>query len=364
MRLTFTFLSFFICITAIAQQRLRFNVIGKDSVVFHYTDDYQLTYDTCATIIRRTHFDFAGNKFTAPFKDVSIAKPDIVLAEGIYDAEGQKQGTFITRYPDGTVASKGSYLNNKPTGEWAFYYKNGKPSAIYTIKDSTVHVNSVYTEAGEQVVKDGTGKYKGNGSPLWQGKLVNGLPDGLWNAYNVGDVSKEKIFLEWHRNGKFYKGQSKWGEMKQSAIQYFNVDEIPAIKAERMLINLQACNPVSISNDRRTSAYYEAGWQAFTDAIDERLRPVMQKIDLSGLPHTELVLNAEITPIGRISKIRYENAFDRSIASSIASALQRSPSLTPASVGGKPVSQLLVFKFIFNTGSYSYTYRTGDILSK
>ncbi len=49
-----------------------------------------------------------------------------VLAQGMMDTAGNKNGLWKTFYANGNLRANGNYLNNKHVGDWIYYYDNGK----------------------------------------------------------------------------------------------------------------------------------------------------------------------------------------------------------------------------------------------
>ena len=233
----------------------------------------------------------------------------------------------------------------------------------FTATGGVFKVNYAYNEDGSQTVTNGNGKFRSVfGTMEWTGKLVNGTPDGIWNGYqvNANTNSRDKAFTEMYKNGEFIKGESKWGKTRQSAIELFSLKDLPVLKAEAMAMNLRACNPVKLTN--RTNAFYMSGWQIFSQNIMDRIKPYLQNVNIANTPYTQLAIMAEVATSGRISKMRYDSAFDRNIANGLIRELQMLPLLNPATRNGVPVRQAFSFIFTFRDGMYSFNYKVGDFL--
>jgi len=90
-----------------------------------------------------------------------------MIAKGIINEKGIKQGIFTEFYENGQKKSEGEYLNSKKVGEWIYYYPDGKL---------------------EQ-----------------QGRFDrSGRADGEWNwYYNNGNIWRTENFLAGEREGEY-----------------------------------------------------------------------------------------------------------------------------------------------------------------
>lgn len=105
---------------------------------------------------------------------VTYDNQGVIIARGVIDEEGKKQGKWNDYYPEGEKKTDGQYVDNYRVGRWVFYWRNGRT---------------------EQ-----TGEY------------YRGRPHGLWNwYYEDGSISREESFfhgredgtlIEYARNGR------------------------------------------------------------------------------------------------------------------------------------------------------------------
>lgn len=87
-----------------------------------------------------------------------------VRAEGVYDADGNKQGLWKEYYPDGTLMAEGKYKNNEKVDVWKYYFEDGSLEQI--------------------------------------GSFRAGKPNGLWKwYYSNGQLRKEEDWLNGYRDG-------------------------------------------------------------------------------------------------------------------------------------------------------------------
>lgn len=156
------------------------------------------------------------------------------------DAKGLKQGKWVGRYPGGTMRYEGSFLDDKPTGEWKRYHENGKLKAVLSYRpgssrafaslydeDGKLYARGIFEDtrrdstwnfySGNQVVqtenyrqgrKEGTSMgYGQDGRLLWSSEWKNDLPDGVSAEYYPGGIRKNEItYSSGSKNGmaRFY----------------------------------------------------------------------------------------------------------------------------------------------------------------
>ncbi len=100
------------------------------------------------------------------------------------DASGMKQGRWEAKYPGGTKKYEGTFLNNKPVGEWKRFHENGKTKALMTYRSQSESVYAIlFDEEGKRYA---------------EGVFVGTFRDSIWVFYN-GDLV---VRLENYRNGK------------------------------------------------------------------------------------------------------------------------------------------------------------------
>ena len=114
-----------------------------------------------------------------------------IVAEGIMDEEGNKEGLWEEFYLDGSLRAKGSYLNNRKTGEWVYYHENG-------ILEQT----GLYDTEGKPV---GKWVWYYDNENLWREEFfINGLQDGLVTEFDRnGNIISEGEYFEGLEEGKW-----------------------------------------------------------------------------------------------------------------------------------------------------------------
>jgi antitoxin component YwqK of YwqJK toxin-antitoxin module len=137
----------------------------------------------------------------------------IVIAEGIVDDEGVRDGPWKEFYADGQLRAEGLYRNGNRIGKWRFYHPNGnlEQEGSYNNQGNTDGLWKWYYEDGlvlrEENFLNGNSEgifteYDENGSVIIQGEYVEGLEEGFWK-YQEGDHREEGIYRSGMRNGEW-----------------------------------------------------------------------------------------------------------------------------------------------------------------
>ena len=127
-----------------------------------------------------------------------------VIAQNKKDDKGRKQGKWVKTYPKSTIKSyQGQFKDDKPYGEFKYWYESGKVKAImkYTADGSGAYAK-MYHEAGQYLmakgnyvnkVKDSTWLYYDQRGRLsYEESYVNGKLEGERIVYYVDGVPGEK----------------------------------------------------------------------------------------------------------------------------------------------------------------------------
>src|SRR5690606_39698877 len=95
-------------------------------VRFYFDDYYYLVDKDCAfkSIERVSQCLVDKNVFHGDFRDFD--RNGTVVLSGHHD-EGIKQGLFKAFHSSGTLKWEVMYENGSPTGDWKYYYPDGKP---------------------------------------------------------------------------------------------------------------------------------------------------------------------------------------------------------------------------------------------
>ncbi len=134
----------------------------------------------------------------------------ILLAEGILDDQGRRQGPWIYYYSTGEKKAEGEYKDDKKIRDWKYYHRNGKVEQTGRYQnDLPVGLWRWYFEDG--LLRRGEEYYRGlaegpsveyneNSEMVAQGTYLDGFRDGLWN-YKVGDHTEIGNYVEGERQG-------------------------------------------------------------------------------------------------------------------------------------------------------------------
>ncbi|HMM12285.1 MAG TPA: toxin-antitoxin system YwqK family antitoxin [Bacteroidales bacterium] len=132
----------------------------------------------------RREYDREGNITTS-----YVFRQGVLLAEGVLDAAGLRQGFWKEFYPNGIIKSQGNYSNNLRIGLWEFYYPDG-----------AIEQKGVFDEKGRP---DGRWIwYFNNGEVLREENYRQGKLDGLMTEYDQdGVVIAQGEYLDDQREG-------------------------------------------------------------------------------------------------------------------------------------------------------------------
>jgi antitoxin component YwqK of YwqJK toxin-antitoxin module len=121
---------------------------------------------------------------------IAFIFPLVVLGQNKTDKKGLKQGVWEVKYDNSSVIRyKGSFKNNKPFGEFVYYYENGKVKAISNF------------EANGDVSR--TKMYDMEGNYIAFGKYVNQQKDSTWTYFsNENIIAGREDWRKGQRHGK------------------------------------------------------------------------------------------------------------------------------------------------------------------
>lgn len=338
------------------KRNIKIERIGKDSINLKLNDEYYLIEDSCSTIKRFSPYNFSIKKFSGKFKDISVADPNLVVSEGAYTTEGLKTGEFISRYLNGNLRSKGKFKNDKFNGKWELFYEDGKPRLVFEADSSGIKILNAWNEKAEKVVDEGNGRYKYlNGFIVWEGKLLDGKPDGKWVATRQYDRTNTEISSETFKNGIFKKGAGPLGSYNDaSRLVLARETDMPFTNIEKLMASSVPCN--GTARKKYTSAQYYQGVDAFNEIVKNLVRPFLASVDLRQYDD-EILFEAEVNESGRLGKFTHSKPFNLEIAFGLERELRKLPQLEPALENGVPIKQKMVITFKFFSGMYSFSYR-------
>ena len=124
-----------------------------------------------------------------------------VMADGIVDKKGKRQGIWKYYFKSGKRKVIGRYKNGRRIGDWKFYYENGQEeqSGTYNSKGRPEGFWKWYFENGNMLREeeqtngklDGDySEYASDGTIVAKGLYVEGSKEGVW-YYHLGDIIEE-----------------------------------------------------------------------------------------------------------------------------------------------------------------------------
>lgn len=118
---------------------------------------------------------------------IIFAIPILVFSQAInqLDDMGQKQGRWIKNYRYGNVRYTGQFKDDRPYGQFKYFYKSGALQAVsnYSV-DGVIAITQTFHE---------------NGAPMAEGKYVRQKKDGKWKYYS--DIDSCLIAEEHYKHG-------------------------------------------------------------------------------------------------------------------------------------------------------------------
>lgn len=128
------------------------------------------------------------------------------------DASGKKQGLWKKYHKTGYLRYEGTFKNDKPIGEFFYYYDTGELQVKMKYKGNSSYAQVVYKSGALKAIgkyvdqkKDSTWLYYDEeGNKTASEYYTKGLKDKIWYVYfKDGKVAEEKEYLNDFENGKW-----------------------------------------------------------------------------------------------------------------------------------------------------------------
>lgn len=237
----------------------------------------------------------AGNIKTGKWLTFFTDAPNQVETEGVYE-NNRKTGMWKSYYKNGKLKSEITYVNNRPDGYAKLYYENGKLSEEGLWKGTKwVGQYKYYHENGnkayewnfnEEGKRAGVQKYfHENGKLRIQGDWIDGKENGIITEYDTnGNIRSEKVFAE----GAFNESSSKFYAQKKVVVEDIPEDTNATVSKNQ-----------SDSNQTQTS------YQAFDGNGFFKLYNAMKKLDREGEFRSGKLINGKkyyYNPDGKLIK--------------------------------------------------------------
>jgi antitoxin component YwqK of YwqJK toxin-antitoxin module len=122
----------------------------------------------------------------------SIALCQIETSINQTDSKGKKQGHWIKKYPDQTILYEGYFKDDHPVGEFKRYYENKTLKSVLQFSSNGKEATAIL--------------YHPNGNIASKGKYLNQKKEGKWQFYS--EMTKGYLISEDIYSGDLRNGQS------------------------------------------------------------------------------------------------------------------------------------------------------------
>jgi hypothetical protein len=342
---------------------VHFDFIARDSINLSLNDEYDLIEDSCSLVKRYAHIDMRIRKFVGKIKDVSRIDTTLIVTEGNYNTEGQKDGLFITHYINGQLQAKGNFKKDKYDGKWEMYYDDGKPKLFFEVDDTGLTITDSWDEKGKKMVDNGKGTYSSSiGYIYWKGKLAGGKPDGTWSAIKTDDATKSELASEKFAAGVFVKGKSPVGDYTDaSRFELIPKTMLPFVRTELLKVSAIPCN--GTKRKHIVTAQYKYGIPAYSQELIDAIAAYFYYVDVKHFTN-KFTIEGEINEEGYLTNLNCFDSFNQAISGGLIACLKRTPQLQPATIDGKRAKQKIKFVFNFGEGVYRFNYQFGQVFDK
>lgn len=183
-----------------------------------------------------------------------------LLANGLLDEAGMRQGYWEEYYLNTKIKSKGKYKDGKKIEGWEYFFENGKieQKGKFTKKGKFTGVWYWYHKNGEILREENFRKgledgmlyeYYDDGTLITKGEFIDGLKDGPW-FYEMGDHKEEGSYKDGMKNGVWiyffpngkinFTGKFIDGEKDGKHKYFFSNGKIKREEYYRMGINIES----------------------------------------------------------------------------------------------------------------------------
>ncbi|WP_282638583.1 toxin-antitoxin system YwqK family antitoxin [Sphingobacterium thalpophilum] len=276
------------CLTGVQAQQDKpvfYEKLDQGLIRFYFDKYYYLAAKDCEfkTIERVSKFDFTKQVFEGEFRD--FAPDGSRMLVGNY-TDGKKEGLFQAFHPNGVLKWEVNFKANFPTGDWKYYYPDGKPLLTISYGDYGYFIKDYWDNRGKQEVINGEGNYEfaipfegftefGFDFYLRKGKVKNGKPQGNWNTYFY-NVGQQPVYAMTQRfvNGEIVTTYDDNDELRTEDFQLLSL--LPYdyfIRAE--LLQSKSCSFDDYSN------FYAFVAKRFTDGFNKSGMELTRQLNFS-----------------------------------------------------------------------------------
>jgi len=142
-----------------------------------------------------------------------IFREGFMVAEGIIDEKGLKQGPFIEYHENGRVKAEGRYRDSKPVGPWKYYYLDGilEQEGTFDSRGRQIEEWIWYYQTGsvwrkenyiEGLLEGEYEEYDISSKLIVKGQYFDGEETGKW-FWEIGDVREDGNYVEGQYSGNW-----------------------------------------------------------------------------------------------------------------------------------------------------------------
>jgi antitoxin component YwqK of YwqJK toxin-antitoxin module len=137
---------------------------------------------------------------------------DILLAEGIYDEQGRRQGLWKFYYLNGEIKEQGKYKDDKRIGTWRYFFEDGEIEQIgdfandlpegtwrWYYPNKEIRLEEEYAFGYEDGLST---EYADTGTVIAQGQYIDGYKEGVWE-YRIGNLREKGKYFEGEKQGQW-----------------------------------------------------------------------------------------------------------------------------------------------------------------
>jgi antitoxin component YwqK of YwqJK toxin-antitoxin module len=147
---------------------------------------------------------------TGALVDGEIYQAGRLVASGVTNPSGDREGEWVLYFPSGEVQARGGYADGLREGDWTFFYESGQTAQTGSYRAGELHGSwTWYFESGKihrreryrNGKKDGMfEEFDEQGNTLLRGEYISGYRNGAW-IYEVNDHKEEGEYVDGEWNG-------------------------------------------------------------------------------------------------------------------------------------------------------------------
>jgi len=177
-----------------------------------------------------TWYDAQGN-----ITGTKVFQDGAMIAEGLMDADGKRQGPWKEYYITSELKAEGKYKDGYRVEEWKYYFKSGQleQTGNYGGKERPQGKWVWYYENGqllrEESFRNGREdgwliEYSDTGKVITRGEFVDGREEGEW-MIEIGDHLEEGVYQDGYKQGVWVHTYTSNGKVRFEG-EYFDGIEI------------------------------------------------------------------------------------------------------------------------------------------